>query len=268
MLHLKIMLEVLGHYHPTHSLADLHIHTKGSDGLLQPEQVVEQAVAQRLQAIAVTDHEVIDFAIRAQDYARAKDYNLEVVVGSELTTAHGHLLGLFMLKNIPTGKSTEWTIQEIHDQQGLAIAPHPFYSWTRSLGREKIFAIMNNSHPEIYFDGFEVFNGGVYDNPHTRANQNALDFYLRHQEQLGAAMGSTDTHYYTIGRGLTAYRNNLRLAILGKKTSVLHLDQREQINLFLFAQQQYAGLVLEPGRRLHRFAQKRWREYILCLGSV
>lgn len=71
---------------------DLHVHTTYSDGLLTPKQVVEQAKARGLLAIAITDHD------ECRGYGDVKDETgTKVISGIELSASfHGevHVLGL------------------------------------------------------------------------------------------------------------------------------------------------------------------------------
>src|SRR5579884_1296558 len=91
--------------------ADLHIHTNQSDGRMSPEQVVDFAVRTGfLSAIAVTDHDQIEPAIQARNYSWSQGYDLEVVIGSEISTLEGHLIGLFLKQNPPKGEHYQRTI--------------------------------------------------------------------------------------------------------------------------------------------------------------
>ena len=96
--------------------ADLHMHTSRSDGSLTPEQLIEKAVGAGLSAVAITDHEVIKPAVEGWEYNQKRGYPLEVVVGSEITTCNGHLIGLFLHGDIPSGKTAEWTVKQIHNK--------------------------------------------------------------------------------------------------------------------------------------------------------
>src|SRR6186997_700174 len=49
-----------------------------------------------LHIIAITDHERIDAAVAAQAIARDRGLRAEVIVGEEVTTLGGHLLGLYL----------------------------------------------------------------------------------------------------------------------------------------------------------------------------
>ncbi len=79
-------------------LADLHIHTYYSDSTSSPEEVVEQAVAAKMSAIAITDHDIIDGV--APTIAAAQGKDLEIIPGVELSAEYEgkdiHILGYFI----------------------------------------------------------------------------------------------------------------------------------------------------------------------------
>ena len=106
--------------------ADLHIHTQASDGL-DPITTILAFVEQStdLDVIAITDHERIDAALAARTMARDLGHRAEVVVGEEVSTLGGHLLGLFLTERVRPLRSLRTTIAEIHEQGGLAIPAHP-----------------------------------------------------------------------------------------------------------------------------------------------
>lgn len=102
----------------------IHLHTDYSfDSNFPPEQVVAAAEREGLDCVAITDHDEIDGARRARDLGRVR-----VIVGSEISTRDGHLIGLFLEKRIAPGKPAIETAEAIHDQGGLVLAPHPFAS--------------------------------------------------------------------------------------------------------------------------------------------
>jgi ABC-type lipoprotein export system ATPase subunit/histidinol phosphatase-like PHP family hydrolase len=80
--------------------ADLHIHSFGADGsydvtdaTMTPEAIVDTSIAERLDLIAITDHNQIGNVRSALKYAQGK--SLLVVPGVELSTPQGHLLVYF-----------------------------------------------------------------------------------------------------------------------------------------------------------------------------
>lgn len=103
--------------------ADLHVHTTWSDGAATPAEVVSRARELGLCVIAITDHDCIDGALEA---ARLTDPACEVVVGEEVTTLDGHVLGLFLSHPVQPGLDAGATIAAIHEQGGIAIPAHPY----------------------------------------------------------------------------------------------------------------------------------------------
>jgi hypothetical protein len=57
--------------------------------------------------------------------AAGRGYRIEVIVGEEITTRSGHLLGLFLSRPIAPLRSMRWSVAAIHEQGGLAIPAHP-----------------------------------------------------------------------------------------------------------------------------------------------
>ncbi len=74
--------------------ADLHIHTAASHDVgadpASPESIIDSAIQNGVEVIAITDHNKIDNVQAALSYAEGK--NILVVPGVELTVAEGHLL--------------------------------------------------------------------------------------------------------------------------------------------------------------------------------
>lgn len=127
--------------------ADLHTHTHYSgfnkaffipypESVTPPERMVDAAVKKDLDVLCITDHNEIEGALRAQRYCRKEGLETEVVVGEEVTTADGHVLGLFLQEYVPMGLSAAETIDLIHSQGGLAVAPHPFSYLCPCLGKK------------------------------------------------------------------------------------------------------------------------------------
>ena len=66
-------------------IIDLHIHTNKSDGALSPKEVVEEAIKNRVSAIAIADHDTIDaYSDELFDYAEAN--NIILVPAVEIST--------------------------------------------------------------------------------------------------------------------------------------------------------------------------------------
>ena len=141
-------------------LADLHLHTRFSDGWPTPWQVVDHAATNtELDVIAVTDHDTIEGALRAADYAAETRARVRVIVGEEVSTRDGHVLGLFLEKPVRPGLPAAATVYEIHCQGGLAIAAHPF--WRTEKMSSRFGGVVHGVGwlaAELDFDGIEVEN--------------------------------------------------------------------------------------------------------------
>lgn len=101
---------------------DLHTHsTLSKDGGISAEEYEKALKDKKLDYIAVTDHNEIDFAISLN-----RKLGDKVIVGEEIKTTKGEIVGLFLKKKIEPHQSFEATIEQIHKQNGLAYLPHPF----------------------------------------------------------------------------------------------------------------------------------------------
>ena len=103
---------------------DLHCHTSASfDSLATLGAVLRAAAARGLTHLAVTDHDRIDAALRAQDVAPD---GLTIIVGEEVKTVDGDLIAVFLERVVPPGMSAAETIAAVREQGGLVGVPHPF----------------------------------------------------------------------------------------------------------------------------------------------
>ncbi|WP_418286130.1 CehA/McbA family metallohydrolase [Halorubrum sp. DTA46] len=104
---------------------DPHVHSDESyDGHEPIELILEHAAEIGLDAVVITDHDVIGESKRAA--AIADEYGLIGIPGVEVSTAHGHLLAIGVERMPPRRKPYAETIEWIHDHGGIAIVPHPF----------------------------------------------------------------------------------------------------------------------------------------------
>jgi predicted metal-dependent phosphoesterase TrpH len=107
---------------------DLHIHTCFSyDCLSSPDDVLIAAKLKGLDGIAVTDHDTIRGALETRK--RNSDPGFLVIIGAEIATDAGDIIGLFLKEEIYSRSAAD-VVREIHEQEGLALLPHPFYGGT------------------------------------------------------------------------------------------------------------------------------------------
>ncbi|MCP4544501.1 MAG: PHP domain-containing protein [Chloroflexi bacterium] len=183
----------------TLSKADTHIHTTFSDGLMTPEAVVEYAATEtQLSVIAITDHDTIAGAVAAQRYWRCyqDDFgHLDVIIGSEITSRDGDIVGLFLNDDVPAGMSAAETVHAIHAQGGIAIAVHP-YSFLLPM---IIKGVKGHIH-SVSFDGVEIRNGTP-----TEFFSNYFTEWINRRRAL-PEVGGSDAHYLpTTGQAYTLF---------------------------------------------------------------
>jgi predicted metal-dependent phosphoesterase TrpH len=140
--------------------ADLHVHSHWSDGAQSPERIV-RAAGGRVDVVGLTDHDEIRGALRAREFAAAHpELGVEVVVGEEISTLNGHLIGLWLEEVVPPGLSALRTIELIHAQGGVAVAAHPFHPIRGAARGHRSLGAMIDDLP---LDAIEVVNNaGVF----------------------------------------------------------------------------------------------------------
>ncbi|EJN59351.1 Predicted metal-dependent phosphoesterase TrpH, contains PHP domain [Halogranum rubrum] len=104
---------------------DPHVHSDASyDGHDSIELILEQAAEIGLDAVVITDHDVLHESLRAAELAPL--YGLIGIPGVEVSTAHGHLLAIGVEEMPPRRQPMDQTVQWVRDHGGVAIVPHPF----------------------------------------------------------------------------------------------------------------------------------------------
>ena len=124
---------------PDRAFVDLHCHTSASfDSLATPTAVVRAAAARGLTHLAITDHDRIDGAVAARALvAGSPDVapGLTVIVGQEIRTSSGDLIGVFLQEAIPPGLPALEAVAAVRAQGGLVGMAHPFDRFRGSVGR-------------------------------------------------------------------------------------------------------------------------------------
>jgi predicted metal-dependent phosphoesterase TrpH len=173
-----------------HGKADMHLHTLYSDGTASVQAVLDHVEhATDLDVIAITDHERIDGALRAREIHAAGDYSYDFVIGEEVTTRRGHVLALFVTERIPALRPLPETLERIHDQGGIAIAPHSMAPLTPSLGRRSLVWSWGAADARHRFDAIELLNPSTAGRARRR-ERDRLNAEVLHL----AAVGNSDAH--------------------------------------------------------------------------
>lgn len=100
---------------------DLHVHTHHSpDSLARPDAIRRWARRHDIDVVAITDHDTIAAAVEMR--RRWPEF---VIVGEEIKSNQGEIIGLFLQEEVPAGLSPAETIRCIRRQGGLVVVPHP-----------------------------------------------------------------------------------------------------------------------------------------------
>ncbi len=165
--------------------ADLHTHTHFSrDSVASPRALVDACRRKGIDCLAVTDHNTIRGGLEARELA-----DFTVIVGEEVRTADGEVIGLFLTEEIPGGLPAEETVGRILAQGGVAGVPHPYDRLRLGLRHDEMVRLL----PRLSF--VEALNARIVfpaDNGRAR----------RFAEGNGLAMSAaTDAHHpLEIGR--------------------------------------------------------------------
>jgi len=145
---------------------------------MSPQIIIEHCQRRGINCIAITDHNEIGAALEME-----KMGDIKIIVGEEVKTREGEIIGLFIKEKIPPALSPEETVGIIKEQGGLVYIPHPFSRWRRT--RIKTDAL-ERIRKDI--DILEVFNGR---NLSSSDNLRAEQYATEHNIPMGVG---TDSH--------------------------------------------------------------------------
>ncbi|HEX9495457.1 MAG TPA: PHP domain-containing protein [Candidatus Limnocylindria bacterium] len=165
----------------------MHTHCEYSPDSRTPVAVQALAIkAAGLDVVCATDHNTIEGALRLRELADG----FRVIIGEEVSSRDGEIIGLFLEKAIPRDLSAEETIARIHDQGGLVSVPHPY-------SHNRIYRIRREALERVWptIDAIEIFNARE---AIANDNRRALAFSQLHD--IPGAVGSDAHRPWEIGR--------------------------------------------------------------------
>ena len=149
--------------------ADLHVHTRYShDSTASLQSIVSRCIETGIQCLAVTDHNTIEAALMLHGQAP-----LQIIVGEEIKSSEGDIIGLFLKEGIPKDLTPMQTVQAIKSQGGLVMVPHPFDRVRpTALGLEAFETIAHD------VDIVETFNArNLFNADNSRADEIARNYH-------------------------------------------------------------------------------------------
>ena len=236
--------------------ADLHIHSGAGDGVASVSEILEYVEHETdLDLIAITDHDLIHGSLDARDLVAKENYRFEFIVGMEITTLEGHLLAYGLEKPIRMLLPLARTIQQVREQGGFCVVPHPTSWLTRSVGYRGMRRVMEDECTDVTLKGLEIVNP-------TLAGRVIYERVLslnREQWHL-AELGGSDAHSLEfIGSGHTLFPGksaaDFRRALKERTTQAggRFLDLQDHRRLMSIAgEQMLKSLVVMPSQHLKR----------------
>lgn len=205
--------------------ADLHIHSNYSDGRPTIEEILDYVQDQTdLDVIAITDHDEIEGALKAAELVKEKKYRFEVIVGEEVSSNEGHIVGLFLKKKIEPHQPDHEVLKQIKAQGGITVAAHPFENMrfvdSNGLTMDGI-GLVNLIHEKRGFDAVEIVNATP-----TLGEENTKAKFINRTLLFKAETGSSDAHIVeAIGKGYTIFEGktkaDLRYALVHHQTQAM-----------------------------------------------
>jgi predicted metal-dependent phosphoesterase TrpH len=160
---------------------DCHLHTVASgDAVTTLDELAERVAALRLDVVCITDHHEITAALTALE----RGIGARVIVGEEVRTPDGDIIGLFLTERVPYVLPLTEAAGRIRAQGGLVYAPHPCDPGRSSLG-PALAALCAAG----LVDAVEVVNAKVADPAH---NQQAAELARRFGLPGGAGSDAHD----------------------------------------------------------------------------
>jgi predicted metal-dependent phosphoesterase TrpH len=190
--------------------ADLHVHPSGDAVGSRTAAAMYAALrASDLQVAVLADHDRIDVAKELVARSRGEGIPIELVVGEEITTRQGHLVGVGLTALVPTWLSLAEAVAAVHDQGGIALVAHPLLPAYISASTRVLVELAEGdvrSRP----DALEAMHPWAAWVPGWRRRVERL------AERCGyAVVGGSDAHMArSIGRGRTGFHGADEAALI------------------------------------------------------
>ena len=203
---------------PPIGLADLHVHPSGNAVSAETARAVYAALrASDLRVAVLTDHDRVDVAQALVARSRDERIPIELVVGEEITTREGHLLGVGLTARVPAGLCLADAVAAVHDQGGIAVVAHPLLPGSMAASA-RLLVELAEGDPRARPDALEAMHPMAAWVPGWRRRVEGLAQRCRY-----AIVGGSDAHVpRSVGRGRTGFHGDtvadLMAAIRGRET--------------------------------------------------
>lgn len=113
---------------------DMHSHTMWSgDSSTTPDELEDAVRGSGIDVLCITDHNAVNGARELEKHLPCR-----VVVGEELRTHAGEIIGLFLTERLPFGLKPADAAARIREQGAVVYIPHPFDPMRNNLRRDEL----------------------------------------------------------------------------------------------------------------------------------
>lgn len=201
--------------------SEFHVHTRYSkDSILSFWLLLLMLKIKKINTIAITDHNEVIGALKYKD--KFKKLGIELIVGEEIFTNKGEIIGLGLTKKIEPDLSPKETIKQIKEQNGLVYIPHPYDEkrYKTVLVEEEI----KNNKNDIDF--IEVHNGRNISKEYDKKQNEIAEKY-----NLTKIIGSDAHTFFELGRNYIVTKNKITIDELRNNYKDIEFNEKKCINL-------------------------------------
>jgi hypothetical protein len=173
-----------------HLKMDMHVHSAFSlDSLLDVDRIFSSFKKTGILP-CICDHNSLKGSIHFGRLLKQDNSDFPIIYGEEISTRDGELVGLFLSTEIPPGMSARETMDQIHDQGGLAVVPHPFDRYRHH--------VLNKQVMDIHITDLDIIEGYNSRNLIPDDNLRAVNYARLHNKPVSC--GSDAHTFYELGK--------------------------------------------------------------------
>lgn len=116
------------------------------DASTTPDELLAAIAHSGLDVLCITDHNSVDGALR---FAESGELGIPVIVGEEVKTSAGELIGLFLHERIPFGLKPHEAVAAIRGQGGVVYVPHPFDEMRHCLKADALYGLARDGGLDV-----------------------------------------------------------------------------------------------------------------------
>lgn len=174
---------------------EFHIHTNAShDSLMSKRALLRSCKRANIDCVAITDHNEIKGALSFKPWLEAR--GVSVIVGEEIFSSEGEIIGLWLSDRIEPGLTPEETVAEIKQQDGAVYIPHPYDEkrYKTVLDRRALIRIADD------VDCIEIHNGRNADNLYDDEQEMAYQEVSKVNPSIKPIIGCDAHCFFEVGR--------------------------------------------------------------------